>query len=41
VGGACHHVVNATQAEAASRTIATALDGEPQPDPFHAPVRHV
>jgi hypothetical protein len=43
VGWAVHadHVVNAAQAEAASRTIATALDGESQPAPFHVLVRHV
>jgi len=33
------HVVTATQAEAASRAIEAALDGEPQPVPFHVLVR--
>jgi len=33
------HVVTAAQAEAASRAIEAALDGEPQPAPFHVLVR--
>ncbi|HEV2258188.1 MAG TPA: hypothetical protein VGS06_34075 [Streptosporangiaceae bacterium] len=33
------HVVTAAQAEAASRTIEAALDGEPLPAPFHVLAR--
>jgi hypothetical protein len=33
------HVVTAAQAEAASRMIEAALDGEPQPAPFHVLAR--
>ena len=33
------HVVTAAQAEAASRAIEAALDGEPQPAPFHVLAR--
>ena len=33
------HVVTAAQAEAASRAIEAALDGEPLPAPFHVLVR--
>ncbi len=33
------HVVTAAQAEAASRAIEAALDGEPRPAPFHVLVR--